>query len=140
MAENINLIPANELPEAIGEEVSVLCVENGELKQKAASGLGGGDTTLCRTYTSDDIVLGASSTSGHYIVDPEMVAAVLNAINNKTPMPQICFFMDTYAYIPQRLRFAFGTSIGSRAFDFAADSKTIYIFDTYENAFDYYDR
>lgn len=43
MAENINLIPANELPVAEGDEVSVLCLENGELKQKAASGLGGGD-------------------------------------------------------------------------------------------------
>lgn len=39
---NINFIPANELPEAEGDEVSVLCIENGELKQKAASGLGGG--------------------------------------------------------------------------------------------------
>lgn len=39
--ENINFIPANELPEAEGDEVSVLCVENGELKQKSASGLGG---------------------------------------------------------------------------------------------------
>lgn len=42
MSENINFIPATELPEAEGDEVSVLCVENGELKQKAASGLGGG--------------------------------------------------------------------------------------------------
>ena len=42
MSENINFIPATELPEAEGNEVSVLCVENGELKQKAASGLGGG--------------------------------------------------------------------------------------------------
>lgn len=41
MAENINFISANELPVAEGDEVSVLCLENGELKQKAASGLGG---------------------------------------------------------------------------------------------------
>ena len=41
MSENINFIPANELPVAEGDEVSVLCVENGELKQKSASGLGG---------------------------------------------------------------------------------------------------
>lgn len=41
MSENINFIPANQLPEAEGDEVSVLCVENGELKQKSASGLGG---------------------------------------------------------------------------------------------------
>ena len=41
MSENINFIPANQLPEADGDNVSVLCVENGELKQKAASGLSG---------------------------------------------------------------------------------------------------
>lgn len=42
MAENINFISATELPEATGEEVSVLCLENGEMKQKPANGLGGG--------------------------------------------------------------------------------------------------
>ena len=42
MAKNINFIPATELPEATGEEVSVLCLENGEMKQKPANGLGGG--------------------------------------------------------------------------------------------------
>lgn len=41
--ENTNFIPANQLPVAEGDEVSVLCVENGELKQKSASGLGGGN-------------------------------------------------------------------------------------------------
>lgn len=45
MSENINFIPANELPEAEGDEVSVLCLENGELKQKSASGLGGNIST-----------------------------------------------------------------------------------------------
>ena len=42
--ENINFIPADQLPETEGNEVSVLCVENGELKRKTASGLGGGGT------------------------------------------------------------------------------------------------
>ena len=42
MTENINFIPATELPEATGEEVSVLCLENGEMKQKSANGFGGG--------------------------------------------------------------------------------------------------
>ena len=42
MAKNINFISATELPEATGEEVSVLCLENGEMKQKPANGLGGG--------------------------------------------------------------------------------------------------
>ena len=42
MAENINFISAAELPEATGEEISVLCLENGEMKQRPANGLGGG--------------------------------------------------------------------------------------------------
>lgn len=42
MAENINFISAAELPEATGEEVSVLCLENGEMKQKPGASLGGG--------------------------------------------------------------------------------------------------
>ena len=41
MAENINFISATELPEATGEEVSVLCLENGEMKQKPGASLGG---------------------------------------------------------------------------------------------------
>lgn len=43
MAENIEFISANELPVAEGDEVSVLCLENGEMKQKPANGLGGGE-------------------------------------------------------------------------------------------------
>lgn len=59
MSKNINFIPATELPEAEGDEVSVLCLENGELKQKAASGLGsgGGNTNydiVVRIVTSYD--------------------------------------------------------------------------------------
>ena len=42
MAGNINFISAAELPETTGEEVSVLCLENGEMKQKPANGFGGG--------------------------------------------------------------------------------------------------
>ena len=42
MSENINFIPANELPVAVGAEVSVLCLENGEMKQKPGASLGGG--------------------------------------------------------------------------------------------------
>lgn len=59
MSENTNFIPATELPEAEGDEVSVLCVENGELKQKAASGLGGNTNydivvRITRTYNSEE--------------------------------------------------------------------------------------
>lgn len=43
MANNINFIPATDLPVAEGEEISVLCLENGAMKQKPAKGLGGGN-------------------------------------------------------------------------------------------------
>lgn len=43
MAEKIEFIPANELPVAEGDEVSVLCLENGEMKQKPGASLGGGE-------------------------------------------------------------------------------------------------
>lgn len=55
--ENMNFIPANELPVAEGDEVSILCVENGELKLKSASGFGGKtayDLTVRITGTWDD--------------------------------------------------------------------------------------
>lgn len=141
MAENIEFIPANELPEANGDEVSVLCLENGELKQKpgASLGGGGGNTPLCRTYTSEDIVLGAGG-SEQFIVDSEIVTAVMQSINNKTPMPQICFVENTTGYVPQKLDFGFGMDVNTRGFGFPVQSNKIYVFDTYENAFDYYDR
>lgn len=41
MSENIEFIPASELPVAEGDEVSVLCLENGEMKQKPGASLGG---------------------------------------------------------------------------------------------------
>lgn len=42
MAENIELIAAKDLPITEAEEVSVLCVDNGELKQKPGASFGGG--------------------------------------------------------------------------------------------------
>ena len=41
--ENREFISAANLPTTEANEVDVLCVENGELKRKAASGLGGGN-------------------------------------------------------------------------------------------------
>lgn len=48
MGENINFIPATDLPVAEGEEVSVLCLENGAMKQKPAKGLGGSSAVVFR--------------------------------------------------------------------------------------------
>lgn len=41
MAENIEFIAAKDLPEATGDEVSVLCLEDGKMKQKPGASLGG---------------------------------------------------------------------------------------------------
>lgn len=51
--ENINLIPANELPLAEGEQVEVLCLENGEMKRKPADGLGGSGYDAVILFTRD---------------------------------------------------------------------------------------
>lgn len=53
MSKNINFIPANKLPVTEGNEVSVLCLENGEMKQKPASGLGGGGYDAVIKFTHD---------------------------------------------------------------------------------------
>ena len=57
MSDNINLIPAAELPLTEAEEVDVLCVEGGELKRKAAGNLGGGGYMIhvpAEEITTDD--------------------------------------------------------------------------------------
>lgn len=87
MAENIEFIPAHELPEATGEEVSVLCVENGELKQKAATGLGGGgekaDMVIALTapFSFDDPVSGNVSVA----IESGSLEAVAEALREGRP-------------------------------------------------------
>ena len=58
MAENINFISATELPEATGEEISVLCLENGEMKQKPGASLGGGFMEVEITLSNFDFLSG----------------------------------------------------------------------------------
>lgn len=54
--ENINFIPAHELPETEAAEVEVLCLDNGQLKRKPAANLGGGnyDVKIRITYEPDE--------------------------------------------------------------------------------------
>lgn len=57
MSENIEFISAKDLPEATGEEVSVICLENGEMKQKPGASLGGGEWDIvldCGTVENAD--------------------------------------------------------------------------------------
>lgn len=65
MAENINFISANELPEATGDEIEVLCVENGQMKRKTGS-LGGGAYIIDLT---------------HETLDPTAPMAVITSVN-----------------------------------------------------------
>lgn len=55
--EDINFIPANELPVAVGDKVDVLCLEDGALKQKPASGLGGNYDFVVKLHFVDDSVV-----------------------------------------------------------------------------------
>lgn len=143
MPENINFIPATELPEAVGNDVSVICLENGELKQKPGASIGE-EPLLCRTYTAEDIVLGTPTGNGEkYIVDEEIVRAVFQSINNKTKMPIICCMPSgsDAVYFPTFLKLGFGHSLDSQAFSFTITGHgTWYIFDTYDHAYAYYDR
>ena len=66
MAKNINFISATELPEATGEEVSVLCLENGEMKQKPANGLGGGFMEVEITLSGSDFYSGTATFNKTY--------------------------------------------------------------------------
>lgn len=146
MAENINFIPATELPEAVGDDVSVICLENGELKQKPGASIGGGGPLLCRTYTSEDIVLGEPTGSGEKcIVDEEIVRAVFQSINNKTKMPIICYMPSgsNAVYFPTELGLGFGVGLDSVGFSLLSNATghgSWYIFDTYDHAYDYYNR
>ena len=77
MTENINFISATELPEATGEEVSVLCLENGEMKQKPANGLGGGETPdMVITVTEYS---NTTANNGNYTITEGSVDAVFAA-------------------------------------------------------------
>ena len=99
MAENINFISATELPKATGEEVSVLCLENGEMKQKSANGLGGGEKPDMVLTVSGSV--NAKVTSSNATVTLGSVSAVLDAARaGRQPIVKIQYRngADDYAY------------------------------------------
>lgn len=51
---SIEFIPAKDLPVAEGDEVDVLCVENGELKRKEGASLGGRGYDIVITTTDNE--------------------------------------------------------------------------------------
>lgn len=65
--ENIEFIPANELPASEAEEVSVLCLENGELKQKPGASLSGaGGYVIALTEDSCEVDESGFAYIGNY--------------------------------------------------------------------------
>ena len=94
MNENINFISAAELPEATGEEVSVLCLENGEMKQKPANGLGGGEKPdMVITVTGKSNV---SAKNGNYTITEGSVDSVFAAFHaGRYPIVKIRYYDGT---------------------------------------------
>ena len=69
MSEKIEFIPAKDLPVAEGDEVDVLCVENGELKRKEGTSLGGSnnyDLVVEHRYTYMGSVTTFNVVTGSY--------------------------------------------------------------------------
>lgn len=88
--ENINFIPANELPVAEGNEVSVLCVENGEMKQKPSASLGAYDAIIHieEDYSGADPVCNITVEKGAL---EDIVAMIRNG-----RMPKVLFYGVLY--------------------------------------------
>lgn len=61
MSEKINFIPATDLPVAEGDEVSVLCLENGEMKRKPGVRLGDGKTDVVIEMTDGEAAIKSGS-------------------------------------------------------------------------------
>lgn len=102
MAKNINFISATELPEATGEEVSVLCLENGEMKQKPANGLGGGEKP--DMVITVNVMPNIQVSNGNYTITEGGVDAVFAAIRaGRYPIVKIRYYDgDNDGYIVMR--------------------------------------
>ena len=99
MPENINFISAAELPEATGEEIRVLCLENGEMKQKSGASFGGAETPDMVLTVSDTV--GAKVTSSNATVTLGSVSAVFDAVRaGRQPIVKIQYRngADDYVY------------------------------------------
>lgn len=137
MSENINFIPANELPIAEGDEVSVLCLENGEMKQKAASGLGGGGFTPI-VLKAEDAPYQESNGETLYFVSCELYKKLMNGEvimpvvlkNNRINYPYTCTIPDNPDTESEYAEF----------YMFGYEDVLMYLFPNEAAAFNYYDR
>lgn len=103
MSEKIEFIPAKDLPVAEGDEVDVLCVENGELKRKEGASLGGGSVAADMIIT----VNGMSSialANGNYEITEGSIENVFKAFHEgRYPVLKIRFhYNENDAYSATR--------------------------------------
>lgn len=96
---SIEFIPAKDLPVAEGDEVDVLCVENGELKRKEGASLGGGGTN--KTFIFDVNVAGRE-----YFANEEfcsLIYAIFDGELGFELLPRTIYY-DTEAYVITRFK------------------------------------
>lgn len=110
MSEKINFIPANELPVAEGDDVSYLCLEDGEMKRKPGASLGGSQTPLlldadsAEAYQSDssygDAALEAIKSGRNILVRvPNADGGSYTAIYSPVLMYQLPNYQNKYLYL-----------------------------------------
>lgn len=113
MSENINFIPAANLPTTEAEEVDVLCVEGGELKRKPGASLGGvggymmkptaeectlEDSVLAITTNYDELAKVLEAGGAAYVRIPSVVLFGEEGI--ATVMPYAVAGIHSWAYLP----------------------------------------
>lgn len=106
MADNINLIPAAELPLTEADEIDVLCVEGGELKRKAASNLGGSGSYIIHVPASEVV---ENEASNMYMV------RLSESYDNFAPIIAAggTVYLDMSEYFADELRFAYFTVLSA---------------------------
>lgn len=83
--ENREFISAANLPVAEGEEVSVLCLENGEMKQKPGASLGGEKADLVIALTAPAAIATATSDNTSVTIESGSLDAVAEALRAGRP-------------------------------------------------------
>lgn len=81
MAKNINFIPANQLPEAQGSEVNVMCLENGEMKQIPGAKLTGEPDIVIRYEAPYNSICSTEDIPERLTVE-KLAADVVEKLNN----------------------------------------------------------
>ena len=136
MTENIEFISAKDLPEATGDEVSVLCVENGELRQKPGASLGGGSGTVL--FNADDALYQESSGEILYFASYDLYKKLMDG---EIVMPVVIWHNNfNYPYTARIPTAPDPESDFAEQCVFHYEDGEVYLFPSEKAAFNYYDR